>query len=277
MTLVYADRVKETSSTTGTGTYALAGAVTGFQSFSVVGNGNTCYYAATDGTNWEVGLGTWSTGGSLARTTIEASSNGGSAVSWSSTVTLWLDLPAAAINAFISVAAGTSGNVLTSNGTTWASAAPITLLTPANTSSGTSWSWTLPGTQHVIYIDVVGFSMNGSVQPVVQIGNGTAETSGYTSVGATILNGSSLLTTATNGFTWRQNQAGHVSHGRMTLTLENSSSNTWTETHMFYETVAPFVFVGAGSKSTTGAVTTLKLTMDGTVAGDAGQVNVSYQ
>jgi len=85
MTFKTDDRVYETSTTTGTGTYTLAGAVTGFQAFSVMGAGATCPYFATDDTNWEVGIGTIGTGPStLARTTILASSNAGSAVNWGS-------------------------------------------------------------------------------------------------------------------------------------------------------------------------------------------------
>jgi hypothetical protein len=96
---LYYDRVKETTTTTGTGTLTLAGAVVGFQAFSVVGNGNTCYYGITDGTNWEVGLGTYTLAGTLlARTTVLASSNAGAAVSWAAgTKSVWLDLPATAI------------------------------------------------------------------------------------------------------------------------------------------------------------------------------------
>lgn len=56
MTLVVADRVKETTTTTGTGTVTLAGAVVGFQSFAVVGDGNTTYYTITSAADWEVGL-----------------------------------------------------------------------------------------------------------------------------------------------------------------------------------------------------------------------------
>ena len=59
MALVLADRVKETTTTTGTGTYTLGGAATGFESFAAVGNGNTTYYCCTDGTNFEVGIGTY--------------------------------------------------------------------------------------------------------------------------------------------------------------------------------------------------------------------------
>lgn len=83
MALVVADRVRETTTTTSTGTYTLAGAVTGFQSFAVVGDGNATYYTVTDGTDWEVGVGTYtSSGTTLSRDTILASSNSGSAVNW---------------------------------------------------------------------------------------------------------------------------------------------------------------------------------------------------
>lgn len=86
MALVSADRVKETSITTGTGTYNLVGAETGYQGFVAgIGNGNTCYYCATDGIGWEVGIGTVTDAATdtLARTKILASSNSNAAVSWS--------------------------------------------------------------------------------------------------------------------------------------------------------------------------------------------------
>jgi hypothetical protein len=84
MALVIADRVRETTQVTGTGSATLLGAVTGYQSFSVIGNGNTTYYCLSDqgGPNWEVGIGTWSTGGTLARTTVLSSSNGGALVNF---------------------------------------------------------------------------------------------------------------------------------------------------------------------------------------------------
>ena len=85
MALVLKDRVKETSTTAGTGTITLAGAVTGFQSFSAVGNGNTTYYAIVDNATgaWEVGVGTYtSSGTTLSRDTVLSSSNGGSLVSF---------------------------------------------------------------------------------------------------------------------------------------------------------------------------------------------------
>lgn len=85
--LVHASRVKETSTTTGTGAYTLAGAVTGFQSFAAIGDGNTCQYCATDGTNWETGIGTYTASGTtLSRDVVLESSNSGAAVNWGSGV-----------------------------------------------------------------------------------------------------------------------------------------------------------------------------------------------
>ena len=83
MALILADRVQETTTTTGTGTVTLAGAASGFQSFAAVGNGNSTYYTITGGTDWEVGIGTYtSSGTTLSRTTVLSSSNSGSLVNF---------------------------------------------------------------------------------------------------------------------------------------------------------------------------------------------------
>lgn len=84
MAFAVANRVRESSTTTGTGTLTLSGAVVGYQTFSsAIGNGNTTYYAiANPGvTEWEVGIGTVAAG-TLARTTVLASSNAGSLVTF---------------------------------------------------------------------------------------------------------------------------------------------------------------------------------------------------
>jgi len=96
MALALNDRVQQTGTANTTVSFTLTGSVAGFQSFAVIGNGNTTYYAATDaGGNWEVGVGTYSTTGpTLTRTTILASSNSGSAVTFSGTVNVFVTYPA---------------------------------------------------------------------------------------------------------------------------------------------------------------------------------------
>jgi hypothetical protein len=120
MALVLADRVKETTTTAGTGTVTLLGASTGYQSFSAIGNANTTYYtiSAQSGTEWEVGIGTYtSSGTTLARTTVLASSNAGSLVNFSAgTKDVFVTQPAETTTVS-SNNPGTSGYILTSNGT----------------------------------------------------------------------------------------------------------------------------------------------------------------
>ena len=80
MALVLADRVRQTTTTTGQGTITLNGTVTGFQSFSAIGDGNTTYYAIVgqNSSEWEVGIGTYtSSGTTLSRDTVLSSSAGG--------------------------------------------------------------------------------------------------------------------------------------------------------------------------------------------------------
>ena len=83
MSFVLKDRVKESSTTTGTGTFTLGGATTGFQSFSAIGDGNSTYYSIVNASagEWEVGIGTYTASGTtLSRDTVLESSNSGSAV-----------------------------------------------------------------------------------------------------------------------------------------------------------------------------------------------------
>jgi len=121
MALVIANRVKETTTTTGTGTVTLLGASTGFQSFAAIGNANTTYYtiASQTGNEWEVGIGTYSTSGTtLARTTVLSNSSGTqpSALSFSAgTKDVFVTYPSEYAVAATNV--GTSGQLLTSNGT----------------------------------------------------------------------------------------------------------------------------------------------------------------
>jgi hypothetical protein len=123
MALVVKDRVQETTVTVGTIALVLTGAVSGFQSFSAIGDGNTTYYAVVGGTEWEVGIGTYTALGTvLSRDTILASSNGGSAVNFSAgTKNVFVTYPAdksiyddASGNV---IALGTPASVTLTNGT----------------------------------------------------------------------------------------------------------------------------------------------------------------
>lgn len=113
MALVFKDRVRVTSTTTGTGTITLGSAVSGFQDFSVIGNGNTTYYSITDQAgNWEVGIGTYtSSGSSLSRDTVLESSNSNSLVNFpSGTKNVFVTYPADK-----SVAIDATGSIIVPN------------------------------------------------------------------------------------------------------------------------------------------------------------------
>ena len=110
MAFVIADRVKETTTTTGTGTVTLLGASTGFQSFAVIGNANTTFYCIAGQTTseWEVGIGTYtSSGTTLARTTVLSNSAG--------TQPTALTFSAGTKDVFVTYPAGKSVNLDASN------------------------------------------------------------------------------------------------------------------------------------------------------------------
>ena len=152
MALTIADRVLQTGSANTTVSFTLSGSVSGYQSFSVVGNGNTTYYGAQDGTNWEVGIGTYSTTGpTLTRTTIIASSNSGSAVTaFTTPVTIYVTQPSEYAvyvagtsivvpnNAYLGTANGGTGlTSFTANGIVFASTTSILA-----TATGLTWNGT---------------------------------------------------------------------------------------------------------------------------------------
>ena len=163
MALVVKDRVKETTTTTGTGTITLLGAVSGYQAFSVIGDTNTTYYAIVDSAagTWEVGIGTYTASGTLlSRDTILESSSGGSAISFAAgTKDVFCTYPAErsmyvdgttitpATAATLPVVSGgtgaatlTANNVLLGNGTS-----ALQVVAPGTTgnvltSNGTTWT-----------------------------------------------------------------------------------------------------------------------------------------
>ena len=196
MALVIADRVKETTTTTGTGTYTLAGAENGFESFASIGNSNTTYYACVLGSNFEVGIGTYtSSGTTLARTTILQSSNSDNAVDWpSGTKVIFCTQPAEK-----AVYLDASGNIEAFN------ASNLTALNASNLASGTVADARLPAT---ISSDITGnaasataletgrnFSLTGDVTASAVSFDGT----GNVALSTTIAANSVALGTDTTG------------------------------------------------------------------------------
>ena len=213
MALVLKDRVKETTTTTGTGTYTLAGAVVGYQAFSVIGNANTTYYAITNGTDWEVGLGTYTLSGTtLSRDTILESSNSGNAVNWGAGVkdifctypaerSMYVDgstiTPATA--ASLAVVSGGTGQTSYTDGQLLIGNSTGNTLAKATLTAGTGISVTNgAGSITVAAINngtVTSVSGTGSVNGITL--TGTVTSSGSLTLGGTLSNVS--LTTQVTG------------------------------------------------------------------------------
>lgn len=163
MALVLANRVKETTTTTGQGTVTLAGAATGFQSFAAVGNGNTTYYCIAGQTTseWEVGIGTYtSVGTTLSRDTVLSSSAGGTTKTTFSAGTkdVFVTYPSEK-----SVNLDSSGNTYVPNlgATTTSTGAFTTLTSAAHTVTSTS-------------TNALAVGANGTTNPVLQVDASTA-------------------------------------------------------------------------------------------------------
>jgi hypothetical protein len=243
MALVVKDRVKETTTTTGTGTYTLAGAVTGFQSFGVIGDGNTTYYSITDGTNWEVGLGTYTASGTtLSRDTILESSNSGSAVNWSAgPKDIFVTYPAER-SVYLN-GAGSAVDVL-DIGTLGTSTANITTgnITTANITAGTVSTTPTSNTDLVnkLYVDnlvAAGIHFHTPVRVESPINLNATYNNGTAGVGATLTNAGTQAALVIDGVTVSVNdrvlvyqQTTQTQNGIYTVTNVGSGSTNWVLT-----------------------------------------------
>ena len=182
MALIIKDRVKETTTTTGTGTLTLAGAFAGFDSFAEIGNGNTTYYSCTDGTDFEVGLGTYTASGTtLSRNTIfestgaTATANVNGAVSASAnvaldgnsgTIAVGMRVRGTGISGVITVATVTSQSAIALN--TAVTLADDTALTfgdgKINWGTGTRTVFCTMPAEKMIYNDASGNAVNFTEQ-----------------------------------------------------------------------------------------------------------------
>jgi hypothetical protein len=161
MALVLADRVQQAGTANTTVSFTLSGTVAGYQDFTVIGDTNTTYYAATDAVgNWESGLGTYSsTGPTLTRTTVYASSNSGSAVTFSGTVNVFCTYPSS--RAIYEDASGNVSALGTITSGTWnGSTIPVAHGgTGVTTSSGASSVMLRDANQNIVFNNyVAGFA-----------------------------------------------------------------------------------------------------------------------
>jgi hypothetical protein len=232
MPLVLKDRVKETSTTAGTGALTLAGAVAGYQAFSVIGNGNTTYYTIVDPTanTWEVGIGTYTASGtSLSRDTILESSSGGSAVSFASNAKdVFVTYPAERAVATDFAQTLTNKTINLANNTLVATSAQIASAVTDETGSGALVFGTSPTvsgpTINAGYTEQV-YAIPSSTTPALSPTNGTVQT--WT------LTGSSTPTAGT----WNTGQS-------ITLMVDDGSAFTitWSSVAVTWKTnggVAP--------------------------------------
>jgi hypothetical protein len=216
MALALNDRVQQQGTANTTVSFTLTSTVLGFQDFTVVGNGNTTYYAATDVTgNWEVGVGTYSsTGPTLTRTTILSSSNSGSAVTFSGDVNVWVTYPSDK-----SVNLDGTGNV-----------------SALGTVASGTWQGTTIG---VAYGGTGVTASSGANSVVLRDANGNVTGVNNAAIGITFTTASSGITTLVASSTQIQTLVGSADHtfklpDATTLipglfyTLANASSGTLT-------------------------------------------------
>ena len=199
MAYIQKDRVKETTTTTGTGAVTLAGAVAGFQAFSAVMTVNdTCYYVivSATGTDWETGTGTYSSASVLTRTTVLSSSNSGNAVSFAAgTKDVFMGPIASSVN---DIAHGGTGATTAADARTnlGVSTGTVTSVSGTGTVSGlslsgtvtSSGSLTLGGTLSAIPLAT---GVSGTL-PVANGGTGVTTSTGTTNV---VLSNSPTLVT----------------------------------------------------------------------------------
>ena len=155
----------------------------------------------------------------------------------------------------------------------------ILLGTEQASTSGTTIDFTgIPAGTKQITVSFVGVSTNGTSIVIVQLGDaGGFETSGYSGAGASY--SAATISNFSSGFMLQPSHAAtSVYHGKMELSLEDSSDNTWTEKSSVGMTNTASGGHGAGSKALSATLTQVRITtVNGTDAFDAGAINISYE
>lgn len=307
MAFVLKDRVKETSTTTGTGTFTLGGASPGYQGFSTVGNANTTFYSIVMGAEWENGVGTYTSSGSaLSRDTVLSSSNSGNLVNFSAgTKDVFVNYPAGRAAAYDTPSQSTGAFHLPV-GTTAERPTGATGMFRMNSTTGepewydtlsTAWvgsigavqdtakayNWNgsssntvlnftgIPSWVKRITVMFSEVSLSSTADILIRLGDaGGIEDTGYISTSATATANSS----STTGFVIRVAAAANVLSG--IATIQNVTGNSWVCSHStkVATTATP---CGGGSKTLSDTLTQVRITTTSTDTFDAGTVNIMYE
>lgn len=301
MSLVYKDLVGDSSASVGTADFTLSGARAGYQGIvAAIGDTNTCYYTARNQSvpsEWEVGLGTLSSG-VLQRTTILASSESGSKVTFSAgtknidnvfpasiisrldVITTRGDLVRGGVSGVPErVAIGAAGKIMRSDGTDAVWGDKLTPVTVVNLTNQSAVDFTgIPAGVNEIIV-TISFSTNGTSLPIIQLGTSSGPTtSGYVGASANVLNAGA--TTCANHSTGVA-IAGAVAassaiHGSIRFNRVEGGNSWCYSGNLGFSSAAAAVIVG-GYVPLAAELDRLRLTTaGGTDQFDAGFVGISY-
>lgn len=265
------------NSPTFTGTPSAPTATAGSNTTQIV---NTAYVKAAFDT-----LGTMSTqnanavvitGGSITGITDLAVADGGTGRSTLAANAVLVGNGTSGIN---SVAPGTRGNVLTSDGTSWTSVAALTSGTAAASTSGTSIDFTgIPSGVKRVTVMFSGVSTNGTSYPLIQIGSGSVSNTGYVSAsGRTNSVNNAAMATSTAGVVIMSSAENDAIRGLVTLSLLDS--NTWVASGVLTDSGTLIsMTVGGTSPNLGGVLDRVRITtVNGTDTFDAGLINIFYE
>jgi len=278
MSFVIADRVRETTTTTGTGTLSLDGAVAGFQAFTAVGNNNTTYYTIQGTTEWEVGIGTYLSN-TLSRDTVLSSSNGGSKLLLTAgTKDVFVTLPAG--KTVISVA-GKVGEVTLSNTDISGLGTMSTQNANSVTITGGTATLTSLSTPTVQATNSAGLSLKNA-SGTTQLSMGAGGGDNLTLNVSTNINGSNaqvdISPTGTGHVHMKPTGAGSVEIAPTnTGTLDNLVIGGITPKAITGTTITATSFSGSGSGLTSipnSALTNSSITINGVATSLGGSANV---
>jgi trimeric autotransporter adhesin len=240
MALVLKDRVKESTTTTGTGTLTLLGAATGYQSFAAIGNGNTCYYAISSlgGSEWEVGIGTYtSSGTALSRDTILESSTGGGAIDLSAGVKDVYVVYPAEKGVWLDAAGNVVQNQFTSMNVTGTATINVATLTSGTISTAANAATDIVNKAYVDNAVAAGVHFHAPVRVESPINLNATYDNGTDGVGATLTNAGTQAALVIDGITMVvadrvlvYEQTDQTQNGVYVVTSVGSGSTNWVLT-----------------------------------------------